>query len=83
MLETLPTEITLSILSYFTLREVHTFQLVHSSWDAIIRSNEASVYLDVAINHGFVRPNESLEEAHWTAREDGTDGAASWRELCE
>lgn len=83
MLQKLPIEVALSILAHLRLREIHAFQLVHSTWDAIVRENEVTVYMRAAINHGFARPGDTLEDAHWNIRKDGSSRVESWKEVCE
>ena len=83
MFQNLPIEVTLTILTHLSLRDIHAFQRVHSSWDEMVRSNEATIYLKAAICHGFARLGDTLDDAYWKAREDGTSSVASWKEVCE
>ena len=83
MLQNLPIEVTLSILDHLSVHEILACQLVHSTWNEIVGSNESIIFLKAALRFGLARLGDTLEDAHWKLREDGSNGVGSWKEVCE
>lgn len=84
MLDVLPPDIVLIILSYLPIRQLQYLTQLSTDWKQFIETHESNVYHATAILHGFVPPNTVLEEAAngqtWLI--ECCPGIYSWKDLC-
>lgn len=87
MLQRLPPELVIHVLSYLHLGTLCALHQVSHQWDNFLSANANVIYYSTAVNHNFVNlPEESpsslnnalerLEDKLWR-------GVTSWREFCE
>lgn len=82
MLNTLPAEIILLILSHLPICDISAFRLLSSSWKIFADVHENLIYQSVAIRHSLALPEESLEHAKSGHVIPWLSDVVNWKDLC-
>lgn len=84
MLEKLPAELQLKILSFLELSDLHAAQLISHSWNDLFIAHQNLVYRNASYMHGLIQsPDLSLEKAIAAAPRGSTDGVVDWKMFSE
>lgn len=82
MLNQLPLELKLKILSHLNVHDLRNVQLVSRSWRSIFVTNEPSIYRHAAYVHALTPdPDISLDEAKDISPPCSMHGVNSWKSL--
>jgi hypothetical protein len=84
MLQFLPPEGILEILSYLPVQTLRTLQLISRDWEIFIKTNQASIYKKASLLHGFLPSSDfasvsDLQSIYPTRSLTGVD---NWRDFC-
>ena len=85
MLDKLPTENVLEILSYLPVQSLRELQLVSRDWRSFIATNESIVYKKAALLHGYLlSPNStSVSDLQSVYSRRTLETVHGWMDLCE
>ncbi|KAF7437516.1 hypothetical protein PC9H_004358 [Pleurotus ostreatus] len=80
MINNLPTELVLKVLSHSPIKTLHSLCLVCHQLNDIIQAHEASIYHNAATFHGYVPANAHYNEIYSSRSLVGIDG---WKSFCK
>ncbi|KAF4562492.1 hypothetical protein EYR36_004152 [Pleurotus pulmonarius] len=80
MINDLPNELVLNVLSHAPIKTVHSLRLVCHQMNDLIRTQETSIYHNAAIFHGFVPANLPYDKIYSSRSLVGVDG---WKSFCQ
>lgn len=80
MISNLPTELILQVLSYVPIETLNSLRLVCHQLKAILEAQEASIYRNAAVFHGFV-PSSDVDYSNIYSRRS-LFGVDSWKSFC-
>ena len=85
MLDKLPPENVLEILSYLPVQSLRELQLISRDWRSFISTNESIVYKKAALLHGYLlSPNStSVSDLRSVDSRRSLETVHGWRDLCE
>lgn len=80
MLDKLPAELQLKVLSFLKLWDLHQVQLISKSWNALFIAHQNPIHRNASYVHGLIpSPNVFLEKAIETSPRGSTDGVIDWK----
>ncbi|KZP28040.1 hypothetical protein FIBSPDRAFT_947948 [Athelia psychrophila] len=80
MLDKLPAELQLKVLSFLRLWDLHQVQLISKSWNALFIAHQNPIHRNASYVHGLIpSPNVFLEKAIETSPRGSTDGVIDWK----
>lgn len=84
MLLTFPLDISLYVLSFLSIRDLRSLQLVSRGARSLVNDNEQTIYHQAAILHRFALSETSLEDikSKESRRGPWLGGVESWKEFC-
>ncbi|KAH9974815.1 hypothetical protein BGW80DRAFT_158680 [Lactifluus volemus] len=82
MLDVLPFELSLNILSYLPIPSLCSLFTLSRQWHHFLFENQWSIFHRAAILHGYIQPGLQLEDA--LARYTGSpwEGSIDWKDFC-
>jgi F-box-like len=83
MLDVLPSELSLKILSYLPIPSLYSLFTLSRQWHDFLFANQWSIFRHAAILHGYIEPGLQLEDA--LARYTGSpwEGSIDWKDFCK
>ncbi|PFH53258.1 hypothetical protein AMATHDRAFT_137903 [Amanita thiersii Skay4041] len=83
MLDDLPSEIILTVISYLHLPDIAVLLQLSSAWNALISENESPIYRAAATLHNFIPFSlKSLDDLHTVHSSRALYCVSSWKTLC-
>lgn len=83
MLDLLPVETVLEILSYLPLATLHALPLLSKEWLAFFKTHELPIYYSAALQHRFISATVlNLPDLHKTYADRSLKHVDSWKALC-
>ncbi len=79
MINDLPNELVLNVLSHAPIKTVHSLRLICHQMNDLIKAQETSIYHNAAIFHGFVPANLPYDKIYSSRSLVGVDG---WKSFC-
>lgn len=84
MLELLPPELTLEVLSHLSVFSLRSLRHVSRRWNTFITANEQAIYRQAAYFHDFTTFQDlSLEDTLTLRRGSPWEGVVGWKDFCE
>lgn len=84
MLRILPTEISLSVLSYLPLPTLCSLPTLSRQWLDFCSENQSAIFHNAAILHEFIQPKTTqLEDALSAYVGSPWDGVTDWKDFCK
>jgi len=84
MLLILPTELSLSVLSYLPLQTLCSLPTLSRQWLDFCSENQLTIFHNAAILHGYIQPKTlQLEDALSAYEGTPWDGATDWKDFCK
>jgi hypothetical protein len=84
MLRILPTELSLSVLSYLPLPTLCSLPTLSHQWLDFCSENQSTIFHNAAILHGYIQP-QTLQLGDALSMYEGSpwDGATDWKDFCK
>lgn len=84
MLQLLPTELTLNVLSHLPIQTLLSLPVLSRQWFHFFATNESEIYRHSAIAQEYIKPETMLlEDALSVNRGRPWAGSISWKDFCE
>jgi len=84
MLQTLPSELVIEILSNLSVKSLFQLRLVSRQWHGFISANEALLYRHASHFHNFIANSDlSLDVVMQDHLGDMWNGMENWKDFCE
>jgi F-box-like len=84
MLDILPVELSLSVLSYLPLQTLSSLPALSRQWFDFISANQSTIFRNAAILHGYAHPGTLLLEDALSAHKGSPwDGTTDWKDFCK
>lgn len=80
MINDLPSELVLYVLSHSPIKTVHSLRLVCHQLNDLIQAQETSIYHNAAVFHGFVPADAHYDKIYSSRSLVGVEG---WKSFCE
>ncbi|KAJ7064614.1 hypothetical protein C8F01DRAFT_1127462 [Mycena amicta] len=79
----LPPELTISILSHLPISSLATLCKTSRAWNALIQTNESTIYQNAAIRHFSVPPSTTFDDLESVLSRPAVAGTHDWKSFCQ
>jgi hypothetical protein len=83
MLDVLPSELSLNVLSYLPISSICSLFILSRQWHHFLVANQWSIFCRAAILHGFIQPGLQLEDALAQHMGSPWEGSIDWKDFCK